>query len=82
LRNDDAMLVAARRRCDLVEQGLKLMVVVLVDQRDVDRVLAGELTRAAETREAAANDHDMPVRLSVGWVRSARCHAKPPIYSD
>ena len=47
------------RRCDLVEEGLELVIVVLVDQGDVHPILAGQCSCAAETGKPAAHDHDM-----------------------
>ena len=44
---------------DLVEQRLELVVVVLVDQRDLHVVALGQLARAPEPGKAAADDHDV-----------------------
>ena len=49
---------------DLVQQWLELVVVALVDQRDVHAFFAGEFLRAADTGEAATDDHDRRVRQS------------------
>ena len=44
---------------DLVEQRLELVVVVAVDQRDADVVLARQPPDAADAGEAAADDDDV-----------------------
>ena len=43
----------------LVEQRLELVMVVAVDERDRHVFVVGEALRAAETREASADDHDV-----------------------
>ena len=49
-------------RGDLVQEGLELVVVVAVEQRDVDVVL-GELLGAPDPGEPAADDDDRRHRL-------------------
>ena len=44
----------------LIQQRLELVVVVAIDQRDVDRIMAGQLLRAAQAGEAATDDHHVP----------------------
>src|SRR6185503_13271355 len=44
---------------DLVEQWLELVVVVLVDQRDLHVAALGQPASAPEAGEAAADDHDV-----------------------
>jgi hypothetical protein len=46
-------------RGHLIEQRLKEMMVWLIDDRDVDLVMAGQCLRRVETAEAAS-DHDHP----------------------
>ena len=60
---------------DLVEEGLELVVVVAVDQRDVDVVVVGELLGATEAGEPAADDHDTVLVLLVR-------HGRAPVVAE
>ncbi len=56
---------------DLVEQRLEQMLVVLVDQRDLDRLVLERLD-GADAAEAAADDDDAVTVAEVGVVRAHR----------
>ena len=61
------------RRGDLVQQGLELVVVVLVDQRDGDVVVRGECPSTSHAGESTTNDHD-------AWGLLALACCRPPSY--
>ena len=62
LRNENAASAGRQlARRDLVEQGLELVVVVLVDQRHADVVVRREPADAAEAGEPAPHDDDVPL---------------------
>ena len=50
-----------RRGCDLVQQGLKQMVVLTVDERNTRRS-AGKTARDGEPAESTAEDDDVRLR--------------------
>src|SRR5262249_2721066 len=43
----------------LIEKGLQLVIVVLIDERDTDGIALSDLARAGETGKAPAYDHDV-----------------------
>ena len=45
------------RRSNLIEERLKLMVVMLVHERNMDFVIARQLLRACDSGESTADDH-------------------------